>query len=74
MAAMCASLLHQHPPMARACEGCNGTRDVVITHLRTGGSYAICGPCFERGRRGWFRRDSKADRIRALEQLEGLSS
>ena len=43
--------------------------DVVVTSEER---YSICRPCWELGRRRWFRPDSKAERIAALERIEGL--
>jgi hypothetical protein len=44
-----------HEASIRACEGCGSTAGVTVTHLRTGGTYAVCDTCWERGRRGWHR-------------------
>ena len=58
----------RRPPVLPPCDGCGSTEDTAIMHLAAGGSYVICAGCHERGRRGWFRRDTKADR--ALERVE----
>jgi hypothetical protein len=48
------------------------TRDDIIK--TTAGSYYICQECWTSGRRRWFRPDSKAERIAALERsVEGLA-
>jgi hypothetical protein len=47
------------------------TRDDII-YTRSG-SYVICGTCWASGRRRWFRPDSKAERIAAVERVEGLA-
>lgn len=68
---ICSPTLHRHPSPPRGCEGCGSTAGVEVTHLRTGGSYAICAGCWDRGRHGWYR-EAKRRRIDALERSEGL--
>jgi hypothetical protein len=54
----------KHPPVCR-CGATVTEDDVVVT---ASGRYPICPKCWERGRRGWFRPDSKAERIAAVER------
>jgi hypothetical protein len=48
------------------------TRDDVIKTIS--GSYYICQTCWTSGRRRWFRPDTKAERIAAVERsVAGLA-
>ncbi len=62
--APCPPTVHRHPPVCR-CGATVTDDDVVVT---ASGRYPICPRCWERGRRGWFRPDSKAERIAAVER------
>lgn len=62
--APCPPGLHRHPPVCRC--GATVTEDDVVVTLA--GRYPICPTCWERGRRGWFRPDSKAERIAAVDR------
>ena len=53
-----------HAPLCRC--GRAVTRDDIIK--TTTGSYYICGTCWASGRRRWFRPDTKAERIAAVER------
>lgn len=59
----CPPVSHTHAPLPVACEGCGSTDGVKRTRLAGGGSYAICDPCWERGRRGWHRPDRRAKAV-----------
>lgn len=73
MSPACSTALHRHEPLPRRCEGCGSKRDVSVTHLVTGGSYAICEACYQRGRNGWYRSESKRERIAAVARVEAAS-
>lgn len=64
MSPSCAPGLHRHDPVCRC--GATVTRDDVIKTLS--GAYYICQVCWDNGRRRWFRPDTKAERIAAVER------
>lgn len=64
VSAPCPSTAHRHDPVCR-CGATVSEDDVVVT---LAGRYPICPTCWERGRRGWFRPDSKAERIAAVDR------
>jgi hypothetical protein len=55
---------HTHVPMCR-CGAVVSVDDETVTD---NSRYAICTDCWAAGRRRWFRPDSKAERIAALER------
>jgi hypothetical protein len=64
-----------HPPNMNRPEpscrcGAPVTREDIVR--TAAGSYPICPSCWELGRRRWFRPDSKAERIAALERSVAL--
>lgn len=65
----CPPDVHVHEPAPAACEGCGSTTGVALTRLAGGGSYAVCDPCWDRGRKGWYR-PVKARHLAALEASE----
>jgi hypothetical protein len=64
----CPSTYHRHDPAPVACEGCGTTTGVTLTRRRGAAPYGICDRCWDRGRKGWFRPETKADRIAAVER------
>lgn len=66
MAIACAPTAHRHDPVCRC--GRAVTRDDIIR--TTTGAYYICQSCWDAGRRHWFRPDTKAERIAAVERVE----
>jgi hypothetical protein len=51
-------------PVCR-CGDAVGRDDIIYTRS---GSYVVCQSCWASGRRRWFRPDTKAERIAALER------
>lgn len=70
MGISCGTGLHTHPPTCRC--GHPVTRDDMVRTV-TGATYYICQDCWSAGRRRWFRPDSKAERIAALERVEAAA-
>jgi len=68
VAIACSPGLHRHDPPPVACDGCGTITGVAITRRRGAEPYGICDACWDRGRRNWFRAETKADRIAAVER------